>query len=76
MAMAVISTPRLSARRLLDVLVSMTVISCTILWQLPWSSTLFALTHDGVACRVTVYPHFFTIARVSRDNGGGCPSQQ
>ena len=44
MAMAVISTPRLPARRLLDVLVRMTVISCTIPWQLPRSrsSTLFS----------------------------------
>ena len=76
MAMAVISTPRLPAHRLLDVLMRMMVISCTIPWRLPGSSTLFAATHDGVACPVTVHPHFFTIACVSRDNGGGCPSRQ
>ena len=76
MAMAVMSTPRLPARRLLDVLTRMAVISFPILSQLPRSSTLFASTHDGVVCRVTFLPHFFTIARVSRDNGGGCPSRQ
>ena len=73
MAVAVISTPRLPARRLLDYLLRMTAISCMIPWQLPRSSTLFSSTHDSVACRVTVDPHFFTIARVPRDNGGGCP---
>ena len=76
MAMAVIFGPRLPTRRLFDVLVRMTVISCMIPWQPPWSSTLFASTHDGVACRVTVHAHFLTIVRVSRDNGGGCPSRQ
>ena len=76
MAMAVISTPRLPARRLLEVLVRMTVISCTIPWQLPRSSTLFASTDEGVAGPVTVHPDFFTIAGVSPDSGGGCPSRQ
>ena len=76
MAMALISTPRLPTRRLLDVLLRMAIISFRIPWQLPWSSTLLASTHDGVACSVTVHPHFPTIARVPRDNGGGYPSRQ
>ena len=44
MAMAMISTPCLPTRRLLDVLVRMALISFTIPWRLPRSSTLFALT--------------------------------
>ena len=75
MAIAVISTPGLPARRLLDVLMRMAVISFTIPWQPPASSTPFPSTHDGVACPVTVHRHFFTIARLFRDDGGGCSSR-
>ena len=77
MAMAVITTPSFPAHRLLGVVVRMTVICLTILSQLSRTSTLFASPNDGVACPVTVHPaYLFIIARVPRDSGVCCSSQQ